>query len=246
MSIFLLILISTLLISFCSLIGLVTVSAIKKIEKIILPLISLSAGTLMGGAMLHLLPEAVENLGSLLPFQITLISFILFFLIEKTLRWHHCHEQDCPNHKTHTLGYLNLIGDTLHNFIDGLIIAAAFITNPSLGIATSIAIAMHEIPQEIGDFGVLLHSGFSKSKALSANFLVSITVVIGGVIGYFAAQSFANVIPYLLPFAAGGFLYISASDLIPEIRKESETAKAFFSLVMFGIGILLMHLLKRA
>lgn len=239
------IIISTLIISSGSLIGVFSLSLSKKfLNKIIIGIISLSAGTLLGGAMLHLLPEAVEELGSKTPFQIALASFIVFFLIEKLLRWHHCHSADCSDHKTHLVGQLNLIGDFIHNFIDGLVIAATFITSPEIGIATAIAIAMHEIPQEIGDFGILIHSGFSKTKALIANFFVSFSVILGGIIGYYASEFSGQIIPYLLPFAAGGFLYIAAADLMPEIRKENRTKRVLFSLTAMLVGIGIMYLLK--
>lgn len=239
------IIITTILISSGSLIGVITVAINKKVlNKILLSLVSLSAGTLMGGAMLHLLPEAVEELGSTIPFQVALISFIAFFVIEKVLHWHHCHDENCKEHDEHLFGYLNLVGDAFHNFLDGLIIAATFITNPAIGVATAVAIAMHEIPQEIGDFGVLLHSGFSRTKAIIYNVAVSLTSVLGGIVGFLAIQSVDQIISYLLPVAAGGFLYISASDLMPELRKENNTTKVLWSFATFILGILIMFLLK--
>lgn len=240
------ILIATLIISSGSLIGLLILSASDGfLKKILLYLVSLSAGTLMGGAMFHLLPESIEKLGNTIPFYVAVSSFLLFFLIEKLLRWHHCHDQDCKKHDHQSLGYLNLIGDLVHNFIDGLVIAATFLFNPGIGITTTLAIGIHEIPQEIGDFGVLLHSGFNKQKALIANLAVSLSVVLGGIVGYFSVRSVQSLIPYLLPFAAGGFLYISASDLMPEIKKEVQPRKTLLSLFMFLVGLAIMLLLKR-
>jgi len=162
-------------------------------------------------------------------------------LIEKVFHWRHCHEPECP---VHTFGYMNLVGDSIHNFIDGLIIAAAFLTDIPLGISTTIAIAMHEIPQEMGDFGVLIYSGFEKNKALLLNFLVALTVILGAVLGYFLAAGVGPLKMYLLAFAAGGFLYISASDLIPEIRKEQSIRKSLISFGYFILGIGLMYWLK--
>ncbi|PJE60376.1 ZIP family metal transporter, partial [Candidatus Roizmanbacteria bacterium CG10_big_fil_rev_8_21_14_0_10_36_26] len=205
---------STFLISLASLIGVFTISIKEKIlSKFLLLFISLSAGALMGGAFLHLLPEASEKLNNKNLYPIVLFSFVLFFLIEKLLHWRHCHKKNCD---VHTFGYINLFGDAVHNFIDGLVIAATFLIDIKLGIITSFAIALHEIPQEVGDFGVLLYSGFSRQKALFANFLVALTAVFGGIFGYFLSFQIENIISYLLPFTAGGFIYISASDLMPE------------------------------
>ena len=242
MTVFSYILISSFLISLGALIGVFSLSVSKEfLKKIVFFLVSLSAGTLMGGAFLHLIPEALERLIPESVFGIVLISFSVFYLIEKVFHWRHCHEPECP---VHTFGYMNLVGDSIHNFIDGLIIAAAFLTDIPLGISTTIAIAMHEIPQEMGDFGVLIYSGFEKNKALLLNFLVALTVILGAVLGYFLAAGVGPLKMYLLAFAAGGFLYISASDLIPEIRKEQSIRKSLISFGYFILGIGLMYWLK--
>jgi len=236
------IILATFLISLGALVGVFTLAMNeKKLEKILLFLVSLSAGALMGGAFLHLLPEAAEKLEGGNIFGIVLLSFIFFFFVEKLLHWRHCHKGHCG---VHTFGYMNLLGDVVHNFIDGLIISAAFITDIQLGIVTSLAIALHEIPQEIGDFGVLLYSGFKKGKALVANFLVALSVIVGGIVGYYLSFQVEGIMSYLLPFAAGGFIYISASDLMPEIRKENNLKKSMASFGVFLIGILIMYLVK--
>ena len=236
------IIIASFLISSGSLIGIFSLAAGKKtVEKILLYLISLSAGTLIGGAFLHLMPEALEQLSGTTLFSLVLASFILFYLIEKLLYWRHCHEENC---EIHPFGYVNLIGDSIHNFIDGLIIAAAFLVDVRLGITTSIAIAFHEIPQEIGNFGVLLYAGFERIKALILNFSVALVVVVGAIMGYFLSFYLAGLTIYFLPIAAGGFIYISTSDLIPEIRKERDTKKSLLSFVFFLIGIAIMYLAK--
>lgn len=236
-----LILVSTLLISLGSLVGALTLAINqKKLSKTLMLFVSLSAGALMGGAFIHLLPESILILGPQIPLFITLLSFMTFFLVEKILHWHHCHQHDCDEH---TLGHMNLLGDSVHNFIDGLIIAAAFSAGKSLGIATAIAVALHEIPQEIGDFGVLLYAGWKKKKALVANFLVSLTVVLGGLVGYYLSST-QQFIDYLMPFAAGGFIYISTSDLMPEIKKETSLKKSLLFFIVFSLGILLMLGLK--
>jgi len=213
----------------------------KLLQKILLFLVSLSAGALMGGAFIHLLPGAQEKYREGNMFLIVLLSFIFFFFVEKLLHWRHCHKGEC---EIHTFGYMNLFGDAVHNFIDGLVIAATFLTDIKLGIATSLAVFLHEIPQEIGDFGVLLYSGFGRKKAIISNFLVALTAVLGGLIGYFLSFSIDRFTTYLLPFTAGGFIYIAASDLMPEIRKETNLKKSLVSFAIFIVGILLMFLVK--
>jgi len=236
------ILISNFIISLISLIGIFTLMIKEKLlQKILLFLVSLSAGALMGGAFIHLLPEAQEKYRDGNMFLIVLLSFIFFFFVEKLLHWRHCHKGKC---EIHTFGYINLFGDAVHNFIDGLVIAATFLTDIKLGIATSLAVFLHEIPQEIGDFGVLLYSGFGRKKAIISNFLVALTAVLGGLIGYFLSFSIDRFTTYLLPFTAGGFIYIAASDLMPEIRKETNLKKSLVSFAIFIVGILLMFLVK--
>ena len=204
-------------------------------------LVALAAGAMMGGAFLHLIPEAVEKFSAHNLFLFVLTGFVLFFFVERILHWRHCHIGKCP---THTFAHMNLIGEAVHNFLDGLIIAGSFVFSIPLGIATSIAVALHEIPQEIGDFGVLVYGGFSRTKALILNFLVALTVIIGGAVGYVLSGRTESLVAFLLPFAAGGFIYIAASDLIPEIRKEMNLKKSLLTFVVFIIGIALMLLLK--
>jgi len=211
------------------------------LNKILIILVSLSAGVLIGGAFIHLLPEAVEKAEGTDIFIVVLVGFVLFFIMEKVLHWRHCHNGKCDVHSFH---YMNLIGDSIHNFIDGLIIAASFIVSTPLGITTAIAIAAHEIPQEIGDFGVLVYGGFNRKRALILNFTVALTVVIGGIVGYFISKSIENTVVFLLPFAAGGFIYIAATDLIPEIKKEIDIRKSMLTMGVFILGILIMWLTK--
>ena len=238
------IIISTFLIALIAFIGIFSLAINEKLlNKILLLLISLSAGALMGGAFIHLLPESIEKAeGTNLDiFMFVLVGFILFFIIEKVLHWRHCHNGKCD---VHTFTYMNLIGDSIHNFIDGLIMAASFVVSTPLGLTTTIAIAAHEIPQEIGDFGVLVYGGFKKKKAIVLNFAVALTVVFGGVLGYFISRSVESITTFLLPFAAGGFIYIAATDLIPEIKKELDYKKYLITLMIFIIGILMMWLIK--
>lgn len=237
------ILLATGVISLFSLVGILFLSAKKKfVERIIVLLISLAAGTMMGGTFLHLLPEASEFMEGTQLFMMVLLSFILFYLIERVLHWRHCHHDDCKVHSK-SVGYLNLIGDGIHNFIDGMVVASAFMADFRLGLVTTLAISMHEIPQEIGDFGVLLRAGFTKKKALLLNLASALAAVLGAFVSYFASHQVENLTAYMLPIAAGGFLYISASDLLPEIRKEENMKKAIVSFVVFLFGVWLMYLM---
>ena len=233
---------ATFIVSLISFVGVICLALKENIlNKILLILIGLSAGALMGGAFLHLLPEAVEKSTGLDVYLFVLIGFILFFLIEKVLHWRHCHKGECD---VHTFQYMNLVGDSIHNFIDGLIMAASFVVSIPLGITTTIAISTHEIPQEIGDFGVLLYGGFSKKKAIILNFVVALTAVLGGIVGYFVSSLIENIVLFILPFAAGGFIYIAATDLVPEIRKELDMKKYMATLFVFICGILIMWVTK--
>lgn len=242
MSVLGLIIVSNLVISLGALVGVVSLAVNKeRLERVLLFLVALSTGALMGGAFLHLLPEAVEMLESERVFLVALLAFMGFFLVEKVLHWHHCHERDCDDHH---LGQINLFGDSVHNFLDGLIIAAAFMAEVRLGWATVLAVALHEIPQEIGDFGVLLHAGWEKRKALVANFLVALMAVAGGVVGFYLSSSVEAFIGYLMAVAAGGFIYIAASDLMPELKKETDLRKSLASFGVFGLGVGLMWLFK--
>jgi len=207
----------------------------KTIQKILFVLVAFSAGALLGGAFLHLLAESLESLATTNAFLYLITGFSVFFLMEKFLYWHHCHEGRC---EVHPYTSLILLGDGLHNFIDGLVIAASFLVNPGFGLVTSIAIISHEIPQELGDFGVLVYGGMQKGRALCFNFISQLTAVAGGVVGFLIAGAWNFTL--LLPFAAGGFIYIAASDLIPELHKETSMAKSMIAFAFFLIGIMFM------
>ncbi len=237
------IILSNLLISLIALVGIFFLTFKKEIlDKIIFGLIALSAGTLMGGAFIHLLPEAIKEINDVdCVSGCVLMGFITFFLAEKIFYWHHCHNDA---RKIHAVAYLNLFGDAIHNFTDGLIIAASYSINISFGIATCIAIIAHEIPQEIGDFGVLIYAGLNKSKALWLNYMVALTSVLGGIVGYFLSEKIKSIIPLLLAFAAGGFIYIASSDLMPELRKLVKLKESIIGFSLFIFGILIMCLTK--
>ncbi|MFH0731656.1 MAG: ZIP family metal transporter [Candidatus Omnitrophota bacterium] len=236
------ILTATIIVSAISLIGIFTFGMKKNsMEKILVLLIGFAAGGLIGGAFLHLLPEAIEECGSSTAFLYTIIGFCLFFMLERYFHWRHCHEGVC---EIHAFTYLSLIGDGFHNFMDGLVIAASFMTDFKLGIATTLAVVFHEIPQEMGDFGILVYGGFSKQKALLANFICALTAVLGAVIGYLLSSVIEGVTFYLLAITAGGFIYIAASDLIPELHKQKDAKRANIAFVTFVLGIVFMALLK--
>ncbi|MFC1741913.1 ZIP family metal transporter [Nanoarchaeota archaeon] len=233
---------SVLLVSAISLVGIFFLMMKRyTLNRTVLFLVSLSAGSLFGGAILHLLPEVVEIKGfTPLVSMSVLAGIILFFLIEKLIHWRHCHVPTSKDHPHH-LAPMNLIGDGVHNFIDGLIIAAGYMVSIPVGIATTIAVILHEVPQEIGDFGVLLHAGFSKKKALLFNFLTALTSIVGVVVVLIIGAKSQDFTMWILPFAAGGFLYIAGSDLIPELHKEcgGKDMLLHLSALILGIGLML-------
>ncbi|MFH1307202.1 MAG: ZIP family metal transporter [Candidatus Micrarchaeota archaeon] len=232
--------VATIIVSLISLVGIITLLVKKNtLNKILLLLVGFSAGALLGGAFLHLIPEAVEETGMDAVGLYVIAGLCTFFIVEKFLYWHHCHKGGACD--VHTFTYMNLIGDGVHNFIDGLIISASFVVDFNLGIATTIAVIAHEIPQEIGDFGVLIYGGFGRMKALLFNFLSAITAVLGAVVGYFLSSHIASFTAFLLPFAAGGFIYIASSDLIPELHREKKLSKSIMSFAVFLIGIAFMY-----
>ena len=234
-------LISVFVVSLVSFVGVLTLAVNqKKLKSILLYLVSFSAGALFGDAFIHLLPEAFENHGFGLNISIwILLGIIFFFIVEKFVHWRHCHAIPSKEH-IHPFAITNLFGDALHNFIDGLIIAGSYLVSIPVGVATTIAVVLHEIPQEIGDFGVLLQGGFTRAKALLLNFLVALTSVLGTIIGLLLSFKIENLTSYLIPFAAGGFIYIAGSDLIPELHKEVKISKSIVQLLMFLFGILIM------
>lgn len=208
----------------------------KSLQKILIILVAFSAGALMGGGLFHMLAEALEGMETITAFSYFMIGFVAFFFIERVLHWHHCHEGVCD---VHPFSQLILIGDSIHNFIDGLVIAASFMVNPGFGFLTTLIIILHEIPQELGDFGVLVYGGYEKTRALMLNLVTQLICVAGGITGFFLLYTPESV-AFLLPFAAGGFIYIAASDLIPELHKEENLKKSMLSFVFFVIGILFL------
>jgi zinc and cadmium transporter len=208
------------------------------LRNLLLPLVALAAGSLIGSAFLHMIPTALEQVAVDSDVWLLVIAgFSTFFALEQLLHWHHGHSG--RRHGSRPLTYLILIGDGLHNFIDGLAIASAFLIDVRLGITTWLAAAAHEIPQEIGDLAVLIHGGWSRRRALLFNVLSAATFLLGGLLTY--ALSATLDLAYLLPFAAGNFLYIGATDLVPEINKLGNLRSNLLHLGMFLVGIGLMY-----
>lgn len=236
---------SVLLVSIVSFIGVFTLSVKQeKLQKILIYLVSFSTGALFGDAFIHLIPEIAKHHGLGIKISLSLLGGILiFFVLEKFVRWRHCHSVECEEHHPKHLAYMNLIGDGMHNFIDGAIIAASYIVSPAVGIATTTAIILHEIPQEIGDFAVLLHAGFTRKKALLFNFLSAAIAVLGTVTVLITNRLIEGIEFYLVPIAAGGFIYIAGSDLIPELHKKTGLKESILQLIMFILGIAVMALL---
>ena len=240
---------SVIIVSLVSLVGIISLSFKKNLKCLLLPLVSLSAGTLFGGAFIHLLPEAVEEAGFTLQISLIILAgIVVFFILEKLIHWRHCHahvHDASHQHGTQTkhIAIMNLVGDGLHNLLDGLIIAGSYMISIPVGIATTIAVILHEVPQEIADFGVLLYSGLSKTKAILFNFLSAAISIVGAIIGLVLGAKSGSFIEMILPFAAGGFIYIAGSNLIPELHKECRLRDNFSHLFMMVIGIALMFAL---
>ena len=240
-------LISVLIVSLISLIGILSISInIKSIKRVLLYFVSFAAGALFGDSILHLIPESFKENNAAAASLFILLGIAVSFFIEKVIHWRHCHHYDHGTHCRHEhkpFAYVNLIGDSVHNFIDGLIIAGSYLVRIPVGISTTLAVILHEIPQEIGDFAILLHGGFSRMKALLFNLLTALTAVIGALAALALSKYTFNLTNFLIPFAAGTFIYIAGSDLIPELHKEVNLKKSGLQFLMFLIGILIMFLL---
>lgn len=233
---------SGILMSAIALVGSVTLFLkAETLDRIILPLVSFAAGSLIGGAFFHMIPAGIAQSGSSTEFYVWIvIGFCTFFALEQLLHWHHCHRAtaDCKK----PLTYLILIGDGLHNFIGGSAVAGAFIADIRLGITAWLVAAAHEIPQELGDFGVLVHGGWEKRKALMFNVLSALTFLVGGLLTY--VMSFNIDVAFLVPFAAGNFIYIGASDLVPEVKEHANMWVNITNFLAFVSSLAFMLLIK--
>jgi zinc and cadmium transporter len=220
----------------------------RTLERLVMPLVAFAAGSLIGGALFHMLPQSVAVLGNRISVYVWLVAgFVTFFVLEQYLHWHHCHRM--VSQHSH-LGYLILLADGAHNFIGGLAVAGAFIVDIHLGIVTWLVAAAHEVPQELGDFGILIHSGWSRRSALLFNFASALTFLVGGIVAYLLSGTVD--VAFLVPFAAGNFLYIASADLIPQITEatappsEQDAGEALREKiersVAFGIGLVILLL----
>jgi len=237
-------LISVILVSLISLIGLFTfIIKSKKLNSLLFVLVSFSVGALLGDTFIHLLPDAVEENGFTLTLSVSILSgIVFFFVLEKFIHWRHCHVPTSHSHP-HPLATMNLVGDCFHNFIDGMVIAGSFLAGTQIGIATTLAVILHEIPQEIGDFGILLYGGMKRTKALMFNFLSGLTAVLGALAVLLMSSLANNLTQIIIPFTAGGFIYIAGSDLIPELHKESRFLQSFVQLLCLIAGVAVMSAL---
>lgn len=236
---------SVIIVSLVSLLGIFFISLKEDtLKKYMFVLISLATGALLGDAFIHLIPQAFKS--SIDPTSLSLAiigGILIFFILEKALHWHHHHNGEGEAHAIQPVGRMILASDAVHNFIDGLIIGASYLVSVEVGIATTIAIVLHEIPHEIGDFGVLINSGYKVARALWLNFFTALTAVFGTILALVLGTTSFPSTPWLVPFAAGGFIYIALSDLIPEMHKTKLAKDSLLQVVAILVGIMAMLLL---
>ena len=231
---------SVLIVSLISLIGVFSISMDqRRLTKMLLFMVSFAAGALLGDSFLHLLPESVEEGMKLEVSVFILIGVFVFFILEKIIMWRHCHIPTSEDHP-HPVGIMNLIGDGFHNILDGMIIGGSYLVSIPLGISTTLAVILHEIPQEIGDFGILIHAGYSVRKALFFNFLCALTAILGAVLTLAIGLKSESISTFLVPFTIGSFVYIATADLIPELKKETALKKSLLQLlfILLGAGVM--------
>jgi zinc and cadmium transporter len=234
-------------VSLLSLLGIVFFLVEERfVERVLLYFVSFSTGALLGDVFLHMVPDMADDAIFLPKAMIVVLGGILFsFIIEKIVHWRHCHvlehNHDHDHEHHHPAGILSLVGETIHNFIDGVVIAASFVASPAVGLATTLAVVFHEIPHEIGNYAILLHSGYGKERALLFNFLAACSSIVGAIAVLLVSSSLENVTVYMLPFAAGNLLYIAGSDLIPELHKHTKISQGILQLLCMLIGMVMMY-----
>ncbi|MFQ6611796.1 MAG: ZIP family metal transporter [Fidelibacterota bacterium] len=236
---------SVVLVSLVSLVGVVALSISGTVlSAMMVYLVSFAAGTLFGSAFIYLLPEAFANDGNTILVSLLIIGGLMsFFIVEKFFRWRHCHIPTSKKH-VHPIVPMNIVGDGMHNFIDGVLIAVTYAVSIPLGVATTVAVLFHEIPQEIGDFSVLIHGGLTVKKALWLNFLSSLMAVVGAIAALVFGKNMQDVAQLLIPITAGGFIYIAGSDLIPEMHHATDARKSFVQMIMMLLGVAVLTGLK--
>lgn len=234
------ILLSVTCVSAISLVGVLFLIIRRNKLRLLLPLlIAFASGSLLGSSLLHLIPEGYEALHSRRALILVLSGIVISFTLEKLFYWHHCHDEKCEL-RVKPYVWLNMIGEGMHNFIDGAIIASSYMLDFNLGVVTTLAVISHEIPQEIGDFGILVAGGFSPVKALAVNFGIATTAFGGAVLGYAVGESFADFSVYLALFASGNFIYLATADLFPELHREVELKKSLLQILSLILGIWLI------
>ncbi|MCW4002021.1 MAG: ZIP family metal transporter [Candidatus Bathyarchaeota archaeon] len=242
------IVVATCVVSLFSLVGIYALSLKeKKLHQTLLFLVAFSAGSILGAALFDLVPEAIELVEESVVFGYITLGFIIFFFLERFIYWYHGHPHEADisakiadQASTKGFAYLNLVGDGIHNFIDGMVIAASFLIPEhgfSVGLATTVAVIFHELPQEMGDYGILVYGGFKRSRALLLNFAVALTVVMGGISAVLFIEAVTALRGLLIALAAGGFIYLAASELIPELDEEESFKKSVLQFVVFILGI---------
>jgi len=213
----------------------------ERTQRALVPnLVGYAAGTLLAAAFLGLLPRALEDAPTAPVMATVLFGMVLFFVLEKLVLWRHCHREECETHTA--VAPLILIGDAFHNFVDGVVIAAAFVTSIPLGIGTAVAVIVHEVPQEVGDFAILLHSGYSRRRALLWNGLSSLATLPGALLAYYGLSTTSAAVPFVLAVSAASFIYIAAADLIPGLHRRERAGPDLWQviLVLAGIGTILL------
>ncbi|MDD5019563.1 MAG: ZIP family metal transporter [Candidatus Omnitrophica bacterium] len=237
-------LLSVFLVSIISLVGILALAIDeRRLKRALLFLVSFAVGGLFGDVFIHILPEAFEEAVSPLRVSFGVIAgILLFFILEKFIYWRHCHAGVCDMHDKPVV-WLNLIGDAFHNFIDGIIIGASYSVSFAIGITSTLAVVLHEIPQEIGDYGILVNGGLSRRKALGMNFLCALVAVLGAVTALLIGPHINDFADYALPLTAGGFIYLAGSDLIPELHREIRFSRSIFQLLSIICGVMVMALL---
>lgn len=232
---------SVAIVSIISFVGAVTLVLNRDIlHRSIFILVGLAAGALLGDVFVHIIPEAFEEFADPTTVSLLVIAGILaFFVLEKVIHWHH-HTEDHAEEYAHPVGKIVLVGDGVHNFLDGIMIAASYMVSIEVGIATTIAVILHEIPQEIGNFGVLVHAGYSVGKALWYNFLSALTAALGAVLALVAGSASESFAAWMLPITAGGFIYIALSDLVPELHKDRRLVPGIIQVAAIVVGVAVM------
>ena len=244
MSILIYVLISSFIVSLIALIGLILAPIkLEKLRKVLIYFVGFSAGALLGGAFFHLLPELIDERGFTFTISALLVGgIVLFFVIEKIIHWHHNLVPFEKEH-THPLAIMSLVGGSIHNLLDGLVIGTSFLINIPAGIAITTAVALHKIPKEMGWFGILVHGGFTKAKAIAYSYASSLFTIIGALFAVILSNYLENIQYFIIPIAVGGFIYLAGSDLIPELHKEPGLMRSILQLITILLGILIMAVL---